>query len=150
MRGPSRTRTAAFKSKAGLEALKCDKKLAELAWKYDVHGNPITQRKAQLMDGAFGVLMSPAEKRGTEKGSHGVAISTDGRGCWRDNMFVEGCGARSNATRSTCTPTSALVQPKPGVGRYLEFYNGPRPRTALGDRSPDEGYFTRPTIKNAA
>lgn len=39
---------------------------------------------------------------------------------------------------------------KAGVARYLEFYNGRRPHTALGDRTPDEAYFTRQTLKNAA
>ena len=68
MRRPRRNHTAAFKAKVALAALKGDKTLAELAEKYDVHGNQITQWKAQLLDGAIGVFMSPAEKRGTEHG----------------------------------------------------------------------------------
>jgi hypothetical protein len=44
-----------------LAALKGDKTLAELAEKCDVHGNQITQWKTQLLDGAIGVFMSPAE-----------------------------------------------------------------------------------------
>ena len=43
-----------------------------------------------------------------------------------------------------------VSEAKAGVGRYLEFYNGRRPHTALGDRTPDEAYFNRPTLKNAA
>src|SRR5207247_8692566 len=39
-----------------------------LAEKYDVHGNQITQWKTQLLEGAIGVFMSPAEKRGAEHG----------------------------------------------------------------------------------
>jgi transposase-like protein len=49
-------------------ALKGDRTLAELAEKYDVHANQITQWKTQLLDGAIGVFMSPAEKRGTGQG----------------------------------------------------------------------------------
>lgn len=68
MRRPSRNHTAAFKAKVALAALKGDKTLAELAEKYDVHGNQITQWKTQLLEGAIGVFMTPAEKRGTEHG----------------------------------------------------------------------------------
>ena len=68
MRRPRRNHTAAFKAKVALAALKGDKTLAELAEKYDVHGNQITQWKSQLLDGAIGVFMSPAERRGPEPG----------------------------------------------------------------------------------
>ena len=68
MRRPRRNHTAAFKAKVALAALKGDKTLAELAEKYDMHGNQITQWKTQLLDGAIGVFMSPAEKRGKEQG----------------------------------------------------------------------------------
>jgi transposase-like protein len=68
MRRPRRNHTAAFKAKVALAALKGDKTLAELAEKYDVHGNQITQWKTQLLEGAIGVFLSPAEKRGTEHG----------------------------------------------------------------------------------
>jgi len=68
MRRPRRNHTAAFKAKVALAALKGDRTLAELAEKYDVHANQITQWKTQLLDGAIGVFMSPAEKRGAEPG----------------------------------------------------------------------------------
>ena len=68
MRRPRRNHTAAFKAKVALAALKGDKTLAELAEKYDVHANQITQWKTQLLDGAIGVFMTPAERRGPEQG----------------------------------------------------------------------------------
>ena len=68
MRRPRRNHTAAFKAKVALAALKGDRTLAELAEKFDVHANQITQWKTQLLDGAIGVFMSPAEKRGPEQG----------------------------------------------------------------------------------
>lgn len=63
MRRPRRNHTAAFKAKVALAALKGDKTLAELAEKYDVHANQIAQWRAQLLDGAIGVFLTPAEKR---------------------------------------------------------------------------------------
>jgi transposase len=46
-----------------LAALKGDKTLAELSEKYDVHVSQIVQWKTQLLDGALGVFLTPAEKR---------------------------------------------------------------------------------------
>ena len=67
MRRPRRNHAAAFKAKVALAALKSDKTLAELAEKYDVHGNQIVQWKTQLLEGTIEVFMS-TEKRGSEQG----------------------------------------------------------------------------------
>jgi transposase len=50
MRRPRRNHTAAFKAKVAVAALKGDKTLAELAEKFDVHANQITQWKTQLLE----------------------------------------------------------------------------------------------------
>ena len=63
MRRPRRNHTAAFKAKVAVAALKGDKTMIELAEKFDVHANQITQWKTQLLDGALGVFMTPAQKR---------------------------------------------------------------------------------------
>ena len=59
MRRPRRNHTAAYKAKVALAALKGDKTLAELSEKFDVHASQILQWKAQLLDGATGVFLSP-------------------------------------------------------------------------------------------
>ena len=63
MRRPRRNHKAAFKAKVAVAALKGEQTLAELAEKYDVHANQITQWKTQLLDGALGVFLTPAERR---------------------------------------------------------------------------------------
>ena len=63
MRRPRRNHMAAFKAKVALAALKDDKTLAELAEKFDVHANQITQWKTQLLGAATGVFLTAGEKR---------------------------------------------------------------------------------------
>jgi putative transposase len=81
---------------------------------------------------------------------HGVAISMDGRGCWRDNVFVERLWRSIKYEEVYLHAYENVSAAKAGVGRYLEFYNGRRPHTALGERTPNEAYFTQQTLKNAA
>ncbi len=81
---------------------------------------------------------------------HSVAISMDGRGCWRDNVFVERLWRSIKYEEIYLHAYANVSAAKAGVGKYLEFYNGRRPHTALGDRTPDEAYFTQPTLKSAA
>ena len=58
-----RTHSATFKAKVAMAALKGDKTLAELSEKFDVHASQIVQWKTQLLEGASGVFLTPAEKR---------------------------------------------------------------------------------------
>ncbi len=37
---------------------------------------------------------------------HEIRISMDGKGCWRDNVFVSGRGSRLSTSMCTSTPTS--------------------------------------------
>ena len=63
MRRPRRNHTPAFKAKVAIAALKGDKTMAELAEKFDVHANQITQWKTQLLEGALTVFMTAADRR---------------------------------------------------------------------------------------
>ena len=65
MKRSRRNHTAAFKAKVALAAIKGEKTLAELSKQFDVHANQITQWKTQLLGGAMGVFLTPAEQRET-------------------------------------------------------------------------------------
>jgi transposase-like protein len=52
MKRPRRNHSAAFKAKVALEALKDGQTLVELAERYQVHPNQITEWKKQLLDRA--------------------------------------------------------------------------------------------------
>ena len=55
--------SAAFKAKVTLAALKSDQTLAQLAERFDVHPNQVTQWKAELFERAAEVFATAAKKR---------------------------------------------------------------------------------------
>ena len=83
---------------------------------------------------------------------HGVAISMDGCGCWRDNVFVERLwrSIKYEEVYLHAYECESLCAAKAGVERYLDCCNRRRPHTAVGDRTPDKAYFTQQPLKNAA
>ncbi len=56
-----RNHSPAFKAKVAMEAIKGEVTLAELAQRFDVHPNQITQWRGQLMERAAEVFARPAQ-----------------------------------------------------------------------------------------
>jgi transposase-like protein len=69
MKRPRRNHSSTFKAKVALAAIKGDQTLAQLAERFDVHPQQITQWKAQLLEKAGDVFATAAERRGTESPS---------------------------------------------------------------------------------
>ena len=65
MRRPRRNHTAAFKAKVAVAALKGDKTLAELAEKFDVHANQITQWRTAVAGERHGRVRDAGGEAGT-------------------------------------------------------------------------------------
>jgi putative transposase len=73
----------------------------------------------------------------------GVAISMDGRGSWLDNVFVERLWRTIKYEEVYLRAYDTVGQARTSIGRYLDFYNGQRPHSALHRQTPDQAYFTR-------
>ena len=82
--------------------------------------------------------------------SHGIAISMDGKGAWRDNVFVERLWKSVKYEEVYLRAYETVAEARISIGRYLDFYNGRRPHSSLDDRTPDQAYFDLPPLRAAA
>ena len=98
------------------------------------HGKPEifnTDQGSQFTSAAFtSVLLN-----------HGVAISMDGKGAWRDNVFVERLWRSVKYEEVYLKAYDSVGEARASIGRYLAFYNQRRPHSSLDRRTPDEAYF---------
>ena len=74
--------------------------------------------------------------------SNGIAISMDGKGCWRDNVFVERLWKSIKYEEVYLRAYESVSEAKFHLGRYVTFYNERRPHSSLDGRTPDHVYFT--------
>ena len=72
---------------------------------------------------------------------HHIAISMDGKGCWRDNVFVERLWKTIKYEEVYLHAYDTVSAAKESLTRYISFYNGRRPHTALDRQTPDAAYF---------
>ena len=62
---------------------------------------------------------------------HGIQISMDGTGCWRDNVFIERLWRSVTYEEVNLQAYDSISAARQGVGRHLTFYNQTRPHRAL-------------------
>ena len=98
------------------------------------HGRPEifnTDQGSQFTGAAFtGVLIE-----------NGIAISMDGKGAWRDNVFVERLWRSVKYEEVYLKAYDSAGEARASIGLYLEFYNRRRPHSSLDDKTPDQAYF---------
>ncbi len=82
---------------------------------------------------------------------NGIAISMDGRGCWRDNVFVERLWRSIKYEEVYLRAYETVSAARSEIGRYLDFYNSRRPHSSLDANTPDAFYYRHlPALEQAA
>ncbi len=133
-------RVLAWRVSITLEAAFCVEALEDALAR---HGKPEisnTDQGSQFTGGAFtGVLLK-----------NKIAISMDGKGAWRDNVFVERLWRSVKYEEVYLRAYDSVSDARASIGRYLGFYNGGRPHSSLAGSTPDRAYFNRPPLRLAA
>jgi putative transposase len=110
-----------------------------MAW----HGKPgifNTDQGSQFTSSAFTGLLA----------ANGIAISMDGRGAWRDNVFVERLWRSVKYEEVYLKAYDSVGQARASLGCYLDFYNRKRPHSSLQAQTPDCAYFEHLPLLEAA
>jgi putative transposase len=123
-----------------MEAAFCVETLADALAR---HGKPDvfnTDQGSQFTGGAFtGVLVA-----------NGIAISMDGKGAWRDNVFVERLWRSVKYEEVYLRAYDSVSEARASLSRYLDFYNSRRPHSSLDGITPDQAYFDQLPFRAAA
>jgi putative transposase len=101
------------------------------------HGRPDifnTAQGSQFTSAEFIKVLKAAE----------IAISMDGKGAWRDNVFVERLWRTVKYEEVYLRAYASVSEAHASIGRYLGFYNGRRPHSSLGGQTPDQAYLNQP------
>ena len=136
----STRRVLSWRVSTGMEVDFCLEAVEEALAKY---GRPEifnTDQGSQFTSAAFtGLLLE-----------NKIAISMDGKGAWRDNVFVERIWRSVKYEEVYLRAYDSVADARASIGRYLDFYNRQRPHSSLDARTPDHAYFNHLSLAAAA
>lgn len=107
------------------------------------HGVP------EIVNTDQGCQFTCSEFIATLKGKE-IAISMDGKGCWRDNVFIERFWKTLKYQEVYLRAYETVSEARASIARYIAFYNSRRPHRAHKGRTPDAAYFSNQDMKAAA
>jgi putative transposase len=81
----------------------------------------------------------------------GSLMSMDGRGAWRDNVFVERLWRTIKYEEVYLKAYDSVAQAREGIGRFIDWYNRERPHSSVDKRPPMAAYLALlPALELAA
>jgi putative transposase len=89
-----------------------------------------TDQGCQVTSQAFNGLMK----------EHDTRVSLDGKGAWRDNVFVERLWRTAKDEDVYLRAYESVSAAKAGLRRYCSFDNSLRPHSSLDGQTPDQVY----------
>jgi putative transposase len=107
------------------------------------HGSPEifnTDQGAQFTSQAFTTALE----------AQGIAVSMDGRGRMQDNIFIERLWWTLKYQYLYLRSFDSALELRRGLREWVLFYNSQRPHQTLDAMTPDEVYYARPTLAEAA
>jgi putative transposase len=83
--------------------------------------------------------------------AQGCQLSMDGRGAWRDNVFVERLWRSVKYERVYLKAYDSVSAARTDIADYMGWYNAARAHSSLDDFTPDQHYFDNlPALATAA
>ena len=121
-----------FRLSNTLTADACVEALEEALMKYGKPDIMNTDQGSQFTSSSFiGVLHQ-----------NNIRISMDGKGSWRDNVFIERLWRTVKYEEVYLHAYETISEARNALKRYFSFYNQRRPHSALDGKTPDMAYFT--------
>ncbi len=82
--------------------------------------------------------------------AHSIQLSMDGKGAWRDTLFVERLWKSVKYEEVYLHAYDSVAEARGSLARYFTFYNQGRPPSALDGQTPDMVYFALRPQREAA
>jgi len=135
-------RVLAWRLSNTLTADPCVEALEEAIMKYGPPEIMNTDQGSQFTSSAFIRVLE----------HNAIQISMDGKGCWRDNVFVERLWKSVKYEEVYLHGYDTVSVARLALNRYFDFYNRRRPHSTLDGKTPDTAYFTlsKPPLAAAA
>ena len=124
-------RVLAWRVSITMEADFCVAALEEALAKYGQPEIVNTDQGSQFTGAAFTSVLAKND----------IKISMDGKGAWRDNVFVERLWKSVKYEEVYLHAYDTVGAARAGIAQYLDFYNRRRPHSSLDDQTPDQAYF---------
>jgi putative transposase len=123
-----------------LDSTFCLAAVEEALARYGRPGTFDTDQGAQFTSAAFTGLLQ----------SHGIPISMDGNGCWRDNILVERLLRSLKYEKVYLHAYESVAAATAGTRRCFTLHSSRRPHSSLTGRTPDDAYFFPASLPAAA
>jgi putative transposase len=136
----STRRVLSWKVSITMDAHFCLEAVEEAIARYGAPEIMNTDQGSQFSSQAFTGLLK----------KHDIRISMDGKGSWRDNVFVERLWRSVKYEDIYLRAYDSVSAVRSGLNRYFNFYNSRRPHSSLDGKTPDQVYFNALSQSRAA